>query len=125
MRRTTREEQSPIFRFYANDWLASNDRVKLSLEEQGAYILLYCRCWISFEIEYDEEVLSRMCNCTIDKIRRIFEKLVEKEFLVKKERNGKTYFICTQAEQERKEQAINRVKKQKAGKLGAKIRWGK
>ena len=66
-----------------------------------------------------------MCNCTIDKIRRIFAKLVEKEFLVKKERNGKTYFICTQAEQERKEQAINRVKKQKAGKLGAKIRWGK
>ena len=117
MRRTTREEQSPIFRFYANDWLASNDRVKLSLEEQGAYILLYCRCWISFEIEYDEEVLSRMCNCTIDKIRRIFAKLVEKEFLVKKERNGKTYFICTQAEQERKEQAINRVKKQKAGNL--------
>ena len=62
--------------------------------------MLYCRCWISFEIEYDEEVLSRMCNCTIDKIRRIFAKL-EKEFY-KERRNGKTYFICVQAEQKEK-----------------------
>ena len=41
----------------------------------------------------------------------------------KKESNGKTYLICIQAEEERKEQEYNRKKRSKAGKLGAKIRW--
>ena len=123
MRKTTREEQSPIFRFYAKDWISSPDRLRLSLEEQGAYILLYCFCWRGFEIELDFEVLSRMCNCRTEKIEKIFPRI--EHLFSKIERNNKTYLVCVQAEEERKEQAINRIKKQKAGKLGAKIRWSK
>ena len=41
MRKSTNQEQSPSFQFYATDWIANPDRMELSLEEQGAYILFY------------------------------------------------------------------------------------
>ena len=34
------------------------------------------------------------------------------------------YIFCIQAEEERKEQALNRKRKSVAGKKGAKKRWG-
>ena len=64
MRKSRSHEQSPAFQFYASDWLTNPDRLRLSLEEQGAYILLYCHCWQGFEIEYDVEVLSRTVSYT-------------------------------------------------------------
>jgi hypothetical protein len=35
MRKSTTDEQSPAFQFYANDWISDPNRVKLSLDEQG------------------------------------------------------------------------------------------
>ena len=97
-------------------------RLKINLEEQGAYILLYCHCWRGFRIEYDMEILSKMCNCRLDKIKIIFPK-IEHLFYKEKDKNGKTYLICKQAEEERKEQKMNRKRRSMAGKLGAKKRW--
>jgi uncharacterized protein YdaU (DUF1376 family) len=48
MRKSSKIEQSPAFQFYASDWVSSPGRLKMSLEEQGAYILLYCHCWGRF-----------------------------------------------------------------------------
>ena len=121
MRKSTTDEQSPAFQFYANDWISDPNRVKLSLEEQGAYILLYCHCWRGFNIELDWEILSRLCNCRLDKIQKIFPK-IEHLFDKKKEGN-KILLICKQAEEERAEQMKNRRLRSKAGKLGAKKRW--
>lgn len=121
MRKSTQQEQSPVFRFYASDWISSPDRMKLSLEQQGAYILLYCYCWRGFEIEYDLEILSRMCNCRMDKIEKLFPKI--EHLFKKREFNGKTFLVCIEAEEERKEQEYNRKKRSKAGKLGARVRW--
>jgi len=121
MRKSMNQEQSPSFQFYASDWISSPNRLRLSLEEQGAYILLYCYCWQGFEIENDEEVLSRMCNCRIDKIRSIMPNIIH--LFKQVEKNGRIYLQCIQAEEERKEQELNRIKRSKAGKLGAKIRW--
>ena len=36
MRKSINQEQSPSFQFYASDWLTNPDRLRLSLEEQGA-----------------------------------------------------------------------------------------
>ena len=121
MRKLRSQEQSPAFQFYASDWLTNPDRLRLSLEEQGAYILLYCHCWQGFEIEYDLEVLSRMCNCRIDKLKTIIPNIIH--LFKQVEKNGRIYLQCIQAEEERKEQELNRIKRSKAGKLGAKIRW--
>ena len=107
MRKSTTDEQSPAFQFYANDWISDPNRLKINLEEQGAYILLYCHCWRGFRIEYDMEILSKMCNCRLDKIKIIFPK-IENLFYKEKDKNGKTYLICKQAEEERKEQKMNR-----------------
>jgi|TARA_B100001939_G_scaffold308751_1_gene289574 uncharacterized protein YdaU (DUF1376 family) len=122
MRKSITDEQSPAFQFYASDWISDPNRMKLSLEEQGAYILLYCHCWRSFRIPKDMEVLSRMCNCRVDKLDKIW-KNISHLFEEKKDKDNKVYLICTQAEEERKEQAKNRKKRSIAGKLGAKKRW--
>ena len=122
MRKSTTDEQSPAFQFYAGDWISDPNRMKLSLEEQGAYVLLYCHCWRGYKIPFDYEVMSRMLNCRTEKIEKIYPK-IKNLFEEKKDKDGITYLYCIQAEEERKEQAKNRRKRSVAGKLGAKKRW--
>ena len=117
MRKLTRHESSPAFQFYAADWISDPNRMMMSLEEQGAYILLYSHCWRGHSIPTDMEVLARMCNCSLDKINKIFPRI--KHLFEKKD----NVLICLQAEEERREQAINRRKRSVAGKKGAKARW--
>ena len=122
MRKSITDEQSPAFQFYANDWISDPNRMKLSLEEQGAYVLLYCHCWRGYKIPFDYEVMSRMLNCRTEKIEKIYPK-IKHLFEEKKDKDNITYLYCIQAEEERKEQAKNRKKRSIAGKLGAKKRW--
>jgi uncharacterized protein YdaU (DUF1376 family) len=121
MRKKSTDEQSPAFQFYANDWISEPSRLKMSLEEQGAYILLYCHCWRGFKIPKDFEILSKMCNCTLDKIKYMWPSI---KHMFKEIDDGQN-LVCLQAEEERKEQALNRKKRQIAGKKGADKRWGK
>jgi uncharacterized protein YdaU (DUF1376 family) len=37
--------KNPSFPFFASDWLGSNNRAMMTLEQQGAYINLLCRQW--------------------------------------------------------------------------------
>tara|TARA_R110000744_G_scaffold74606_5_gene148928 strand:- start:341 stop:736 length:396 start_codon:yes stop_codon:yes gene_type:complete len=122
MRKSMTDEQSPAFQFYANDWISDPNRMKLTLDEQGAYILLYCHCWRGFQILFDLEILSKMCNCRLQKMEKIFPK-IKHLFTELKDKDGKKYLICNQAEEERKEQAKKRKRRSIAGKLGAKVRW--
>ena len=122
MRKSTTDEQSPAFKFYAGDWISDPNRMKLSLEEQGAYVLLYCHCWRGYKIPFDYEVMSRMLNCRTEKIEKIYPK-IKHLFEEKKDKDSIIYLYCIQAEEERKEQAKNRRKRSVAGKLGAKKRW--
>lgn len=122
MRKSTTDEQSPAFQFYAGDWISDPNRMKLSLEEQGAYVLLYCHCWRGYKVPFDYEVMSRMLNCRTEKIEKIYPK-IKHLFEEKKDKDDITYLYCIQAEEERKEQAKNRRKRSVAGKLGAKKRW--
>jgi len=122
MRKKSTDEQSPAFQFYANDWISEPSRMKMSLEEQGAYILLYCHCWRGFRIPNDYEIMSKMCNCTIDKIKKMWPDM-KHMFFEQNDKQG-SFLICLQAEEERKEQALNRKKRQVAGKKGADKRWG-
>jgi uncharacterized protein YdaU (DUF1376 family) len=123
MRKRQTHEQSPAFQFYANDWISEPNRMRMTLEEQGAYILLYCHCWRGFRIPFDYEVMSRMCNCTIEKIKKMWPNMQDM-FQQIKDKDG-MYLICLQAEEERKEQAENRKKRQAAGRKGAEKRWGR
>ena len=123
MRKSEKEEQSPAFQFYARDWISDPNRLKMSLDAQGAYVLLYCHCWRGKSIEFDWEILSRLCNCRLDKIKKIWPKIQHLFEQIKPKHEDKTYLICIQAEEERKEQEKNRRLKQKAGRLGAKVRW--
>ena len=88
MRKSIKQEASPAFQFYASDWISDPNRLMMSLEEQGAYILLYSHCWRGHTIPTDMEVLARMCNCSLDKINKIFPKI--KHLFEKKD----GYLIC-------------------------------
>jgi len=123
MRKSITDEQAPAFQFYASDWISDPNRLKLSLEEQGAYILLFCHAWRGFHIPFDNETIAKMCGCRLQKIEKILPK-IKHLFEEVKGKDNKKYLICIQAEAERKEQIKNRKKKVVAGKLGAKIRWG-
>jgi uncharacterized protein YdaU (DUF1376 family) len=100
MRKSTTDEQSPAFQFYANDWISDPNRMKLSLEEQGAYVLLYCHCWRGFKIPKDFEVMSRMLNCRTEKIEKIYLKL---NIYLKKKKTRMVSLICIVFKPKKKE----------------------
>ena len=118
MRKSKQYEMSPAFQFYARDWISDPNRMMLSLEDQGAYILLYCHCWRSGVISSNKEVLARMCNCSLDKIEKIFPRI---KHLFRVNKDGT--LTCLHAEEERAEQKANRDKRIAAGKKGAEKRW--
>ena len=118
MRKLKSYEQSPAFQFYASEWISDPNRMMMSLEEQGAYILLYCHCWRAGTISKEMEVLARMCNCSLEKIKKIWPRI---QHMFKETPKGQLF--CVQAEEEREEQLINRKKRSDAGKKGAKVRW--
>jgi len=124
MRKRTTDEQSPAFQFYASDWISDPSRLRMSLEEQGAYLLLYCHCWRGYKVPYDIEVLSRMIGCSPEQFEKMLPKMLHL-FQKGKDKDGHHYLICIQAEEERREQAANRKKRQAAGKKGAEARWNK
>ena len=123
MRRSKFDEQSPAFQFYASDWISDPRRLKMPLESQGAYVLLFSHCWISRLIEFDFEIMSKMCNCRLEKIQKIWPTI---EFMFEKKIiNNKEFLICIEAEDERREQDKNRRKRSVAGKKGADALWNK
>ena len=123
MRNSTTNEQSPAFQFYASDWISDPSRMRMTLEEQGAYLLLYCHCWRGFKVPYDFEIMSKMCNVTENKINNIWPK-ISHLFQEVKTKDATTFLLCIQAEEERKEQAVHRARRSVAGKKGAEVRWG-
>tara|TARA_R100000687_G_scaffold81863_1_gene79705 strand:- start:585 stop:965 length:381 start_codon:yes stop_codon:yes gene_type:complete len=123
LRKTSDFEPSPAFQFYASDWISNSDVLKLSLEEQGAFVRLFCYCWRSYRILNDTEVLAKMCNCRLSKMESMLPNL-EKMFIKQKGDDGKEYLICSYAEEERRIQKNNRRKKSLAGRKGASVRWG-
>ena len=117
MRREQKIEQSPAFQFYAGDWISNPGRYKMSLEEEGAFILLMCHCWLGKKLPFDWEILARCCNCSLDKIKKLWPR-IEHMFVIKDNN-----IICPGIEEERMHQINNRKAKAAAGKKGAAIRW--
>lgn len=54
--------KDPSFPWYASDWLGSNNRAMMSLEQQGAYLNLLCRQWTdpTCSLPDDPEALARL-----------------------------------------------------------------
>ena len=50
MRKSTTDEQSPAFQFYASDWISSPDRMRMSLENKAH--IFYCIATVGVAIEY-------------------------------------------------------------------------
>lgn len=54
--------QDPAFPWYASDWLGSNRRAMMTLEQQGAYMNLLCRQWTdpTCSLPDDDDALANL-----------------------------------------------------------------
>jgi len=54
--------KDPAFPFYASDWLGSNMRAQMTLEQQGAYVNLLARQWseATCSLPDDDKVLAKL-----------------------------------------------------------------
>ena len=70
------KERAPAFQFYAADYLADENVVLMTLDEEGAYIRALAHCWREGSIPADPKLLSRMLkgasNETVATVQRCF-----------------------------------------------------
>ncbi len=110
---------SPQFSFYPNDWLSSNTRNKLSLEEQGAFINLLCRAWNSdyCQLPDDDEQLAQMSGLGKRWFKNGAGERIKKSFA--KRRNK---LVCLRLKKEWEKQHSHKQKSSKGGTNSAKAR---
>ena len=115
--------KSPAFQWYPKDFLADENVVLMSLEEQGAYVRLLCYCWLEGSIPGDVEQLARLCQTDADHMRVLWNAL-DKCFNLRGQEGGQRY-VHLRLEAEHRKQDKHREAKSRAGSVGAKSRWEK
>jgi len=111
---------SPAFQFYPGDYLSSSKVMRMSLEEEGAYIRLLCICWLDGFLPKNEKELAKFCKISALKFCRLWTHIAD--CFVESE-PGK--LVNLRLEKERAKQAKFRESKSYAGKKGAQSRWCK
>ncbi|RSK50076.1 DUF1376 domain-containing protein [Hymenobacter rigui] len=111
--------KAPAFQFYAADYLADEQVMLMSLEEEGAYIRLLAYCWREGSIPADEALLARLCKgATANVIRVVIE-------CFQPDDNRPDRLVHPRLEEERAKQQVWRNKSSEGGRKSAEKRWGK
>ena len=111
--------KAPAFQWYPKDYLTDENVVLMTLEEEGAYRRLMDYCWLQGSLPNDMKALAAMCkNVTPERMAELFFAIGRCFTLA----NGRLYH--PRLEREKQAQLERREAKQKAGKKGAKARWG-
>jgi uncharacterized protein YdaU (DUF1376 family) len=111
--------KSPAFQFYAAEYLADENVVVMTLEEEGAYIRALSYCWREGSIPADNETLARLLkgasNQTLTVVRKRFNQCS----------TNADRLVHSRLEAERKKQAGWREKSSIAGKRSGNVRRNK
>ena len=113
-------DQPPAFQFYAKDWLASSAVRRMTLAERGAYIDLLAHAWNDGAIPNDAESLSSMLGVS----KRVW-KTVAPKVLSRFTDKGDGTLVNEKQEGVRAQLLAWKEGQSKAGKAGAKKRWGR
>ena len=113
-------DQPPAFQFYAKDWLASSAVRRMNLAERGAYIDLLAHAWNDGAIPNDAESLSSMLGVS----KRVW-KTVAPKVLSRFTDKGDGTLVNEKQEGVRDQLLAWKEGQSKAGKAGAKKRWGR
>lgn len=117
-RGSTNVSKSPAFQFYAADYLADEHVQVMTLEQEGIYVRLLSYCWREGSIPADIAMLSRLCkNAPSDSIS-----VVVQRFEAHPARPDR--LVHPRLEAERAKQAEFSENKARAGRKGARQRWG-
>ena len=113
-----RVSKAPAFQFYAADYLADEHVQVMTLEQEGIYIRLLSYCWRESSIPADIALLSRLCkNAPAESIQFVIER-----FEPHPERPDR--LVHPRLKAERTKQAEFNELKARAGRKGARKRWG-
>lgn len=66
------------FRFFPGDWLTDENVAVMSLEAQGAYLVLLCHCWREGSVPADLGKLARLLRIGTKDAKRIWAELQER-----------------------------------------------
>lgn len=109
----------PAFQFYATDFISDAPVMAMTLEERGAYITLLCIAWAEHGLPDDHKRLARVLRVTPRKFAEIWEAL---EICFEKDDHGR--LVSPRMEKVRAEMLKRSEGAKKAGRKGAKKRWG-
>lgn len=113
------KDKRPSFQWYPKDYLADENVVLMSLEEQGAYVRLMCFCWLEGSIPCELPKLARLCGVSPADMERLWTG-VENCFVRVGDR-----MTHPRLDTERKKQDAYKEAKKKAGRKGAKAKHDK
>ena len=109
-------KKAPAFQFYPMDWLSDTNVVRMTVEQEGAYLRLLCYCWLDGSIPGNLDALIPLCKGipkeTIEAVLHCFIKKGDK-------------LVHPRLDQERRKQAAFRKKMAYFGSLGGKKRYHK
>jgi len=114
--------QRPAFQWYPKDYLTDINVVSMTLEEEGAYRRLIDYCWLNGTIPADTKRMAPLCKCQADKMAELWPAI---EPCFRPHPKEVKWLIHPRLERERIKQDEHLKKKSRAGKAGAKARWGK
>ena len=113
---------APAFQFYAADFLADEDQRVMTPAEAGAYIRLICTCWIEGSVPTDIRRLAPLAGMTRPEMEEAWPSLAA---CFDPHPTEPDRLIQPRVEKERMKQATYKDQMAKAGKKGARRRWGK
>ena len=109
--------QAPAFQFYPKDYLSSENVMRMSLAEQGAYVRLLCHAWLEGSIPSARKDLARMVGVSTQKLTAMWPS-IERCFDV--DPNDESRLISPRLMQESEKQTTYRERAKKGGQARAK-----
>ena len=68
-------DKSPAFQFYPKDWLSDLNVVRMTLEEQGAYMRLLCHQWLEGQLPANTSELARVVGVSSSRFARMWRSI--------------------------------------------------
>jgi uncharacterized protein YdaU (DUF1376 family) len=111
--------KAPAFQWFPRDYLTDEAVVRMSLEQQGAYVRLLSHQWLEGSIPADMIGLAALCGISAGKMKKLWPGL-QKKFSATDDGRLQNQRM----EEIREEQANHKQKQSLGGKRGAAKRWG-
>jgi uncharacterized protein YdaU (DUF1376 family) len=111
--------KAPAFQWYPRDYLTDEAVVRMSLEQQGAYVRLLSHQWLEGSIPADMPGLAALCGTAPARMQKLWPAIAPKFEPV-----GDGRLCNARLEAARKQKDEWRERQRAGGKRGAEKRWG-